>query len=325
MRACLRSRIALRVLEKVALFPAHDSASLYEGASQVDWLRWVDGSGTVAVTASEKASAFTHTGFIAQRIKDAVVDRLRRETGARPDVDRDDPDLHIVVRVTHDTAELFVDFAGEPLSRRGYRTDAGAAPLRETLAAAILELSGFAPGRPVLDPMCGSGTFPIEAAMWAQGLSPGGRRGFGFQRWRCFGVEAHALWETERERARRFAEPIPTSVRGSDRDPDMIRIARANAERAGVVVEFEQRSLAELRRPQPETLFVLNPPYGKRLEQDSHSRSELVGFLDRAAGYTVSILSADLRLPRTLGRRADAEHTLYNGNVECRLFRWNPR
>ncbi len=327
MRACLRSRIALRVLESVASFDASDADTLYEGTAAVDWRRWIDAANTLAVTASEKGSAFAHTGFIAQRVKDAVVDRLRRETGSRPDVERADPDLHIVARLVKDHAELFVDYAGDPLSRRGYRTEAGQAPLRETLAAAILRLSGFVPGTPLLDPMCGSGTFAIEAAMWAQGLPAGGRRlsgGFGFQRWRCFDAEARELWQAECERAQRFADPMPTSVRGSDCDADMIRIAGANARRAGVSVQFEHRALAELDRPQPGTLLVLNPPYGKRLEQDPHAQSDLTRFLDRAAGYTVAVLSADLWLPRTLDRRADAEHTLYNGDVECRLFRWDP-
>ncbi len=324
MRACLRSRIALRVLESVASFRAASSDSLYEGTAAVDWRRWIDHTGTVAVSATEKDSVFGHTGFIAQRIKDAVVDRLRRETGDRPDVDRTDPDLHIVARIVNDSVELFVDFAGEPLSRRGYRTEAGEAPVRETLAAAILRLSGFTPGRPVVDPMCGSGTFPIEAAMWAEGVPAGGRKSFGFQRWQGFDSHARALWQTECERAQQFANPVPTSVRGSDRDGEMIRIARANAERAGVAPEFTARALADLDRPEPETLFVLNPPYGKRIAQDQRAYADLARFLDRAAGYTVAVLSADLWLPRVLSCRADSEHTLFNGDVECRLYRWNP-
>ena len=324
MRACLRSRTALRVLEHVASFGAEDADSLYAGTAEVDWQNWIDASATLAVSAREKASRFSHTGFIAQRVKDAIVDRLRRETGRRPDVDRSDPDLHVVARITGDGAELFVDYAGRSLSRRGYRTEAGQAPVRETLAAAILRLSGFRPGTPLADPMCGSGTFAIEAAMWAQGIPAGGMRGFGFQRWRCFDGAARELWRNECERARRFADPVATSIHGSDCDPAMVRIAQANARRAGVTVEFEERALAELQRPPSDTLFVLNPPYGKRLEQAEHAHADLRRFLDRAARYRIAILSSDLWLPRTLGRRASAEHTLYNGDVECRLFRWDP-
>ena len=322
MRACLRSRIALRVLWRQAEFSAPDADALYEGARTVDWSRWLDRERTLAVFATVKSSRLTHTGFVAQKIKDAVVDQLRERDGERPDVAPADPDVRIVAHVEKNRAQIFVDLAGAPLSRRGYRTQAGEAPLREHLAAAILRLAGFRPGMPVFDPMCGSGTLPIEAALWAQGTPVGGRRSFGFERWRCFGDDLRAAWRLERERAVEFARPAETAVRGADRDPRVLAAARANAERAGVNVRFERADLAGMTPLEPGTLVVTNPPYGVRLAQEHGWLRDFATALDRMHGCTTAVISADRSLPEHLGRAARREHTLFNGDLECRLFTW---
>jgi putative N6-adenine-specific DNA methylase len=324
MRACLRSRIALRVLWRVATFTAADADALYEGAGTVDWSRFLDPQRTLAVSATVKHGALRHTGFVAQRIKDAVVDQMRGRAAARPDVDRHDPDVHVVAHVARDEARLFVDLAGAPLSRRGYRADGGEAPLREHLAAAMLRLGGWRPGAPFADPMCGSGTLPIEAALWAAALPSGGRRHFGFERWRCFDDEAVAAWARERERAQTFAEPVETPVEGSDRDPSALALARANARRAGVTIRLGRRDFGDIRPLPPGSFVVTNPPYGVRVEQDARWIPELRRALDVLRDATVIVITPDRELPRAVGRAADREHTLFNGDLECRLFTWGP-
>jgi 23S rRNA G2445 N2-methylase RlmL len=324
MRACLRSRIALRVLWRVATFEAADADSLYAGAATVDWSHFLDARRTLAVSATVKHGALTHTGFVAQRIKDAVVDQLRGGSAVRPDVDRHDPDVHVVAHVARDEARLFVDLAGAPLSRRGYRAEGGEAPLREHLAAAMLRLGGWRPGAPFLDPMCGSGTLPIEAALWAAGRPPGARRRFGFERWRCFDDAARAAWTRERERAETFADPVETWVEGSDRDPRAIALTRANAKRASVTIRLGRRDLASIR-PLPSGSFVVtNPPYGVRVERDERWVPDLRRALDALREATVVVITPDRGLPRAVDRPADREHTLFNGDLECRLFTWEP-
>lgn len=324
MRACLRSRIALRVLWRVATFPAADADALYEGAGAVDWSRFLDPRRTLAVSATVKHGALRHSGFVAQRIKDAVVDQLRGRSAARPDVDRHDPDVHVVAHIARDEAQLFVDLAGAPLSRRGYRAEGGEAPLREHLAAAMLRLSGWRPGAPFVDPMCGSGTLPIEAALWAAARPAGARRRFGFERWRCFDDAAIAAWARERERAETFAEPVDTHVEGSDRDPRAVALTRANAKRAGVTIRLGRRELSAMRPLAAGSFVVTNPPYGVRVEQDERWMAELRRALDVLRDATVAVITPDRGLPRALDRPADREHTLYNGDLECRLFTWAP-
>ena len=324
MRGCLRSRIALRILWRVAEFEAPDGDALYEGAKAVDWSQWLDAQRTLAVAATVKHGNLRHSDFVAQRVKDAVVDQLREREGARPDVERHDPDVRIVARLAHDQAQLFVDLAGAPLSRRGYRTEGGEAPLKEHLAAAILRLGGYRPGTALLDPMCGSGTLPIEAAMWADACAAGAKRGFAFTRWRCFDRSAADSWQLELQRARDFAEPVDTPVAGSDRDARAIALARANAARAGVSVRFTQVELAKLDTPPPGTFVVMNPPYGVRLARDQRWIADFGRLLRRLRGSTVVVITSDRGLPRTLGCKADREHTLFNGNVECRPFSWWP-
>jgi putative N6-adenine-specific DNA methylase len=328
MRACLRSRIALRVLWRVAEFASEDKDALYEGARSVDWSRWLDARSTMAVSATVKHGALRHSGYVAQRIKDAVVDQIREREGQRPDVERRSPDVHVVAHLARDSAQIYVDFAGESLSRRGYRTESGEAPLRENLAAAMLRLSGYRPGTPFLDPMCGSGTLPIEAAMWAAGLPSGAHRRFGFMRWRCFDQSARASWELEEQRARDFANPVATAVCGSDRDAELLPLARANAARAGVDVSFECAELATVRVPPAGSLIVTNPPYGLRLErtraQADRWLRDFRRALERLRESTVVVITPERDLPRALGLRATHEHTLYNGDLECRLFTWTP-
>jgi len=322
-RVCLHSRIALRVLAQVSRFPAPDEKALYGGVRSVDWRPFLTPDRTLAVSAVCRDSRLTHTGFLAQKVKDAVVDQMRGRLGARPDVDRKDPDVALFLHLRQDQATLYLDLAGESLHRRGWRTDGGEAPLKETLAAAILRLSGWDRQCPLVDPLCGSGTLPIEADLWARNVAPGlPRARFGFERWACHGEAGRAGMAALREQARQAIRPSGPPVRGSDRDPGAIERARTHARQAGARVDFQVAPLADLRPLSPPGFVVANPPYGARLEADPSLREELEALAERLPGHTVVLLleSGD----KHLRRRPDRWWALFNGDIPCRLVLYRP-
>jgi 23S rRNA G2445 N2-methylase RlmL len=325
-RVCLHSRIAVRVLEKVAQFPARDARQLYEGARLVEWERYLRPSLTLAVRASLRSSALTHSTFVSLKVKDAIVDRMRDRQGARPDIDRRDPDLWVNVHLVKDQAELFVDLSGEALHRRGYRTESGEAPLKETLAAAILRLSEWQPDRPLVDPMCGSGTLVIEAALQAYEIAPGlGRKRFGFERWARHDAQGKRRMSELRAQAREI-QSINRHVSlllGRDRDPHMLTVARANARRAGVSARWELGEVQNLRLSGPPGWIATNPPYGVRLAGADTLSTDMARSFRNLSGFRVCALVADGKLPAAMRLRPVIEHELWNGDIECRLFCWD--
>src|SRR5919202_125404 len=257
LRACLHARTAMRILLPLATFPAPDAAALYDGARTVEWKSWLTARTTLAVEATVRDSAITHSGFAALKVKDAVVDALRDALGARPDVDPKDPDVRIVLHLARDTADLALDLAGEPLHRRGYRAAMTPAPLKETLAAAVLALGGVDPARPFVDPMCGSGTLAIEHALAARRIAPGLGRAFGFQRWPVYRGALQSAWDRMKEAARTEALPAaPAPILARDLHAKALEAARRNASAAGVLgdIRFEAggaRGAAPAPPPRP--------------------------------------------------------------------------
>lgn len=320
-RACFESRIAVRIMTPLARFTAPDADALYEGVRSVDWSPYLSPRHTLAVSASCRSSNLTHTQFIAQRTKDAVVDQFRDRTGQRPSVDRDIPDVSIFVHVVKDEATVYLDLAGEPLHRRGYRTEAGPAPLKETLAAAILRMSGWDRTSPLTDPMCGSGTLTIEAALWATDTAPGLlRREFGFERWACHDVQARAAMREIRVRAEaRQQRRLPVII-GSDIDPAVITIARGCAQRAGVSIRLERRDMRELRPSSTPGLIVTNPPYGFRLAEEESMARDLVAVFRKMHGHPIAIFTGSPSVPRAFPFKPDRAIALFNGDIECRLL-----
>ncbi|HVR61556.1 MAG TPA: THUMP domain-containing protein [Polyangia bacterium] len=272
MGVCLHARVAVRVLLQLAAFEAGDADSLYRGARAISWQDWLTTSTTLAVHASVRDNAaLTHSGFAALKVKDAVVDALRDKLGARPDVAPKDPDLSIVLHVAGAQAGLFLDLAGEALHRRGYRVAMTDAPLKETLAAAVLSLGGVAPDRPFVDPMSGSGTLAIEHALAAREIAPGLRRRFGFQRWPGYAGELRTTWERlHAEAAAHAAAPPPElpPIVAADADRAAVEAARRNAAAAGVAgaITFQVADVGALAPPAgPPGTICTNPPYGERL------------------------------------------------------------
>ncbi len=336
-RACLWSRIANRVFLELAVFEAHDAQEFYAAVARLDWTAHLAPGATLACDFSGRHPAITHTHFGALKLKDGIVDALRAATGARPDVDIARPSVRVHAHAHGTQITIALDLAGESLHRRGYRGAAGEAPLKENVAAGVLLRAGWEPlaaqGAEFLDPLCGSGTLPIEAALIAAERAPGlTREYFGFLGWRGHDVP---LWErlvTEARARIRADDAVTATIRGRDRDAAAIRAARANAERAGVdgLVQLGVGALGDAaplpgRAADRAGLLCTNPPYGVRLEDLEAARAvhrELGAVLrERFAGWHAAILTGSPGLGLELGLRAHRTHTLWNGSIECRLLR----
>ncbi|MBX3702553.1 MAG: bifunctional 23S rRNA (guanine(2069)-N(7))-methyltransferase RlmK/23S rRNA (guanine(2445)-N(2))-methyltransferase RlmL [Steroidobacteraceae bacterium] len=332
-RACLWSRVGLRVLWRIEEVPAASADELYERVRAIDWALHLDPAGTLAVDYSGTLAGIAHPHFGAQRVKDAIVDQFRERTGRRPSVARDQPWLRINVHAWRGAATVSVDLSGDSLHRRGYRGGQGAAPLKENLAAAILLRSGWpaiaAAGGYFVDPMCGSGTLPIEAALIAADVAPGLLRGrFGFERWLQHDAAAWTLAVAEAESRRDLDRLGPGRILGCDRDPLVLRDAQANAARAGLGegIEFRRCGLEELPAARaPAGLVAVNPPYGERIGETEPLRAlyALLGARLRTGyrGWEAAVFTGNPPLGRELGIRARRTHRMMNGPIECRLLR----
>jgi putative N6-adenine-specific DNA methylase len=322
-RVCLWSRVAARVLLEVATFEAPDGAALYEGVRAVDWTEWMTPRTTLAVRATCRSGELTHSQFIAQKTKDAIVDVLRDRAGARPSVDREDPDVGVAVHIVRDHATVYLDAGGASLHQRGWRARSGAAPLRENLAAAVVRLSGWDRQHPFLDPMCGSGTIAIEAAAWARRIAPGlARPRFGFERWAGHDETARAGIEGLRQEAREAclaATQVP-AIRASDEDPGALERTRENARDAGVDLVVERRDVRSVAPLTPPGTVVTNPPYGERLAGDQELYAAMARSFRALHGHTVALLAGAPAIAHAMGREADRWWILFNGAIECRLL-----
>ncbi|MGM0577356.1 MAG: THUMP domain-containing class I SAM-dependent RNA methyltransferase [Myxococcota bacterium] len=326
MRACLHLRTAHRVLWNLGTFEAHDDEALYAGARRVArWRGLVPPDRTFAVHATARGEAFRDARFAALKVKDAVADDVRDTDGARPDVDPADPDVRVHVRIVGQRVTVSLDAAGESLHARRYRTAAGEAPLRETLAAGLLLLAGWDGDTPLMDPLCGAGTLVIEGAWIAANRAPGLlRERMGFERW-----PGHKprRYERLKEEARAREQAVRVSLLGCDRDAAVVEAARANARRAGAsdLVRFEVGDLDDARPPEgPPGLLVANPPYGERLGE-VEAIVPLYEALGRAlggpfAGWRGAILSAHREHTEALGRPIRRHRLLKNGPLDVRLL-----
>jgi 23S rRNA (guanine2445-N2)-methyltransferase / 23S rRNA (guanine2069-N7)-methyltransferase len=333
-RTCLWSRTATRVLLSLGSVDATSSKSIYEAVKRIDWREHVAPGATLACDCSGGNESIRHTIYGSQLLKDAVCDSLRDSTGERPNIKPERPDVLLHLHVEGPTALVSLDFSGESLHRRGYRSEGGRAPLKENVAAAVLLRAGWPQiaeaGGTLLDPLCGSGTFLTEGALIAADAAPAlDREYFGFLKWH--GHDA-PLWARLRAEAlqRRSARIARRCILGSDIDSEAVRMAIANAGQAGVAdwLHVEKRALSELPRPKGEIgLIVANPPYGERIGAESglpELYSELGTVLrDRFQGWQAAILTGNPPLARNLGIYAKRTHRVFNGAIECRLLRFD--
>jgi putative N6-adenine-specific DNA methylase len=338
MRACLHLRTAMRVLLELGRFQAPDQDALYEGVKALPWEDWLTARTTLAVEASVSSSAITHSGYAALKVKDAVVDRLREKLGARPDVDPKDPDFAIVLHLARGEATISLDLAGEPLHKRGLRLATTVAPLKETLAAAILALGGADPDLPFVDPMAGSGTLAIEHALRARRIAPGLRRAFGFQRWPIYRGAPQSAWDRMKEAARAETLPrAPAPIVARDLHPKALAALRQNVGAAGLAADvvIEEGDARDLAPAFPRGMIFSNPPYGERLMAGAQGASDrtqerkIAGFyrgladmMLRHSGWTVVLLSGNPALSRAVRLKPEIDHRLWNGPLEVRLLRW---
>ena len=320
----LESRIASRVLWQVAHEAYGTERDLYDLARAIPWHRWFNVENSIRVDVAGVRAPVKSLDFVTLRVKDAVCDAFRAESGKRPDVNTQAPDTRIHAFLTASHATVYLDTTGEPLFKRGYRKATGEAPLRENLAAGILRLTKWDAQSALLDPMCGSGTFLCEAAMMALDRAPGLERSFAFQKLSTHDEPAWArLRQSARERVRSVAA-LP--IFGSDRYGEVLELARANLRALGVdrLVKLKQADILEMPAPARSGILVTNPPYGVRLD-DQEVLAALYPRLGDAlkrkyADWTAYIFTADLRLPKLIGLAASRRTPLYNGALECRLF-----
>ena len=326
-RANLWLRTANRVLMPLALFPCDSPQALYDGVRGLSWTTWLTPDMTLAVDCNLRDSAMTHSGFAALKTKDAIVDMLRDACGRRPSVDTRDPDLRVNVHLVKNRCTVSLDTSGAPLDRRGYRLERTEAPLRETLAAALVALTGWDGAVPFADPMCGSGTILIEAALKAARRAPGLlRSNFGFQRWPGFDP---GLWRRLLAEARETALPmVSVPIAGYDRLPAALEIARQNAARAGVqgLVALAKGDIRTFTPPPGAGVLLFNPPYGRRLSEEEALKPlyKQIGDVmkQRCTGYTAYLFTGSPELAKCVGLKASRRYVLFNGPIECRLLKY---
>lgn len=321
-RACLESRIAIRIMVELAAFDAASEDALYEGVrTMIEWQTWISPKHTLAVSSVARASKLFHTKFIAQKTKDAIVDQIRDALGSRPSVDVEDADVRVFVHLVKDRATIYLDASGESLHKRGWRYHIGEAPLKETMAAACLRLSGWDRMRPLLDPLCGAGTIVIEGEQWSREIAPGLMRDrFGVERWASADEVLVASMKDARDRAKARAKVNRATIIGSDRDATVLNYARKNAKAAHAHVRFEQRDIADVASLAPSGCLVLtNPPFDLRIEVAKEFYSSMATALRTLRGCTVCVLAGNPAIQDAMGKPTKWQ-SLAIGPVDARLL-----
>ncbi len=326
-RINLWARLPFRILMKLQEFPCQTAEDLYRGIQTIDWSEYLTPELTLAVNATGKTDQLNHTHFTALQVKNAIVDQQKEQVGERSDVDIHDPDVQIGVHLDRDICTVSLDSSGHSLHKRGYRPAVGAAPLKESLAAALIQLSGWQPDQMFYDPMCGSGTLPLEASLKALNIAPGlFREGFGFETWIDF--DENLLETLIKEAELQQRDLLPAPIWGSDRNEDVIEQAIANATNSGVLnhVYFSTLDLADVVAPAASGVLFCNPPYGERLGRDSDLGAfykQLGNVLKREfKGWTAFVLSGNKELSQSIGLKSAQRTAVYNGTLPCQLMKY---
>jgi putative N6-adenine-specific DNA methylase len=325
-RANLESRIATRVLLRLFTLPYRSEEDIYRASYELDWPRRFDVARSIRVYLTAQRCPLKSLDFLTLRIKDAVCDRFRSTVGSRPNVDTRAPEVRIHAFLDATQFTLYLDTSGEPLFKRGARAAQGEAPIKENLAAGILKLAGWQPGTALLDPMCGGGTFLVEAAQIALDIAPGGERSFGFEKLKDFDA---ALWHKLRAEAEARRKPVVAlPIYGSELYGDTLKLAHSNLHAAGLAeaVQLKQANALEISAPAETGVLVTNPPYGERMGEQQELAEFYPKFGDalkqKFAGWNCYILSADMNLPKLIKLQVSKRTPLYNGALECRLFEY---
>ncbi|MFK7922010.1 MAG: class I SAM-dependent RNA methyltransferase [Bacteroidia bacterium] len=321
-KANLKLHTALRILMPIYEFEARDEHQLYRGIQEVDWPRWMGITQTFAIDSTVKSEFFRHSKFAALKSKDALVDQFRAKYRRRPSVDTQNPDLRIHIHINHDRVRVMLDSSGESLHKRGYRQSGHRAPVNEVLAAGMIALSGWKGERSLIDPMCGSGTILIEAALWASKIGPGTlRERFGFMNWRNYDQE---LFNKIKLKLHQEQKPLEISLYGVELYAQYVELARDSIASVGLAEQIwvQEGDFFEIDPPAKDAILIMNPPYGERLEQDEiNGFYKEIGdrFKQQYKGSEAWVLSSNLAAMKRVGLKPDRRIQLFNGPLDCRF------
>lgn len=317
------SRLALRVMVSLTSFNIKDGDDLYREVAAIDWTEFMKVSQTFAVRCTLNSELFDTNLYPALKVKDAIADSFRSNGGKRPDVEKENPDLEVMVFINRERCTILLNSSGESLHRRGYRAEVDKAPLSEVLAAGIIMLSGWEPHKPLVDFMCGSGTIPIEAALMAANIPPGTfRKQFAFEKWPDFD---EALYKTIREKQIERINDNPVRIYGNEINRFVIAKAEENVRNAGVedMVQLSLGDFNDFERPSGNGVVIINPPYGEKLQpEDLEALYKSIGdrFKKHYAGYKAWIFTGSPEGAKAVGLRSNRKIKLFNGPIECRLL-----
>lgn len=325
-RVNLWARTIFRVLVPISEFPCSDADMLYREVQKISWDNYLQPHNTLAVNSTGGNQKLNHTHFTALQVKNAIVDQQRLKLDQRSSVNAENPDVLINAHIHQDRCILSLDSSGTSLHRRGYRQAMGTAPLKETLAAALLDMAEWDSSLPFLDPLCGSGTLPLEAGLKALNIAPGSfQKKFGFFRWLDFDEQ---LWQELLTEAQSGITELKASISGSDHDSNVIQQAQSNAERCGIEqqITFTSTELSQLEAPADCGVLICNPPYGERLgdAQELGVLYKTLGdiFKQRFKGWTAFILTGNKELAKRVGLKASRRIPVYNGSLACTLLKY---
>lgn len=325
-KANLHLRTAIRVLLPIKRSKVHNEKSLYKLVQTIDWSQYINTDQTLAVNGVVNSNFFKHSQYIALKTKDAIVDQFRDIDGKRPSVDIDNPDLRINVHIRDEYCTISLDSSGDSLHKRGYKVSTTVAPLNEVLAAGMLMLSGWDKESPLVDPMCGSGSLPIEAALMKCNCPPNIKKSFGFQKWRDYDKE---LWDRIFKEAQDQIIEMdgPPTIYASDMLKKAYHAMQDNAKEAGVdhMIDIQCQKFEVTTAPAEEGLLVFNPPYGERIEPEKIDLLyRTIGdiFKNNYQGWTGWIISSNPGALKSVGLRTSRKIKLFNGALECRFNKY---
>lgn len=323
---CLRT--ALRILVPVRTFKVQDEKTFYDSLQRIDWEEFMDVSDTLAIDTVINTELFTHSQYLSQKAKDAIVDQFRAKHGERPSVDLDRPTVRINIHIYNDTCTIALDSSGESLHKRGYRDKTNLAPINEVLAAGLILLSGWDKRSNFIDPMCGSGTILIEAALMANNIPAGYfREEFGFQRWKKFMPFDEEMWNLIFDSAVNRITDHQQKILGGELSPNVAKKAKENIKLAKVddIVSIKNCDMKDFEVPPGRGVVIINPPYGERMVKDNiEELYKMMGdtFKAKFSGYDCWILSSNIDALKNVGLRPSRKITLYNGQLECKFMKY---
>jgi putative N6-adenine-specific DNA methylase len=323
---CLRT--ALRILVPINQFEVSNEDTLYEGIKAINWEEYMDVDDTLAIDCTLNTHLFNHSQYISQKAKDAIADQFREKHDKRPSVDLDKPTLRIQIHIYNTTCSVALDSSGESLHKRGYRDKTNLAPINEVLAAGLVLLTGWGRHNTFIDPMCGSGTILIEAALIAANIPPGYyKEDFGFMRWQRYLAFDEALWNTIYEAAvGRISSETP-KILGGEISHHVARKGKENVKLAKVedMVHIRECDIKDFEAPEGSGVVIINPPYGERMDKDDiNALYKSIGdtFKQRFSGYDCWVISSNMEALKHIGLRPSRKIPIYNGQLECRFMKY---